>query len=179
MALTKEAYKKLNDNTNGIRFIRPFSEYTLQEVIEALNELEDLRESNKEMRKLLDEAYSKIPSKNNCAKEDIKKALDGLAQFIIINDNGTDESASAIEWHGILKKALTELEELKRYPTAEEVALIPEANIKLVTCELQLRELKRDVARYFELEGNYQKSLHEYHEMEHIKNKIMKVGNEE
>ena len=80
MALTKEAYKKLNDNTNGIRFIRPFSEYTLQEVIEALTELE---------------------------------------------------------------------------------------------------ELKNDVARYFELEGNYQKSLHEYHEMEHIKNKIMKVGNEE
>ena len=43
MALTKEAYKKLNDNTNGIRFIRPFSEYTLQEVIEALTELEELK----------------------------------------------------------------------------------------------------------------------------------------
>ena len=35
-------------------------------------ELEDLRESNKEMRKLLDEAYSKIPSKNNCAEGEIK-----------------------------------------------------------------------------------------------------------
>ena len=68
MPLTKEAYKKLNDNTDGVRFIRPFSEYTLQEVIDALNELKDLRESNKEMRKLLDETYSKIPSKNNCAE---------------------------------------------------------------------------------------------------------------
>jgi hypothetical protein len=34
------------------------------------------------------------------------EALNGLAQFIIINDIGTDESASAIEWHGIIKKAL-------------------------------------------------------------------------
>ena len=41
-------------------------------------------------------------------KENIKKALDGLAQFIIMNDTGTDESASAIEWHGILKQALKE-----------------------------------------------------------------------
>lgn len=40
------------------------------------------------------------------SKEDVKKALDGLAQFIIMNDNGTDESASAIEWHDILKQAL-------------------------------------------------------------------------
>ena len=44
--------------------------------------------------------------------------------------------------------------------------------------EKELEELKRDVERYFELEGNYQKSLHEYHEMEYIKNKLMKVGNE-
>lgn len=40
------------------------------------------------------------------AKEDIKKSLDGLAQFIIMNDTGTDESASAIEWHNILTEAL-------------------------------------------------------------------------
>ena len=38
----------------------------------ALTELEELRESNKEMRKLLDEAYSKIPSKNNWAKGEMK-----------------------------------------------------------------------------------------------------------
>lgn len=43
MPLTKEAYRKLNDNTDGVRFIRPFSEYTLQEVIDALNELEELK----------------------------------------------------------------------------------------------------------------------------------------
>ena len=42
------------------------------------------------------------------------EALIGLAQFIIMNDTGTDESASAIEWHGILKQALTP-------PTADEV----------------------------------------------------------
>ena len=41
-------------------------------VDKALTELEDLRESNKQMRKLLDEAYSKIPSKNNCAKGELK-----------------------------------------------------------------------------------------------------------
>ncbi len=41
------------------------------------------------------------------------EALDGLAQFIIMNDNGTDESASAIEWHGILKQAIIELEDLR------------------------------------------------------------------
>ena len=43
----------------------------------------------------------------------------------------------------------------------------------------ELEELKRDVARYFELEGNYQKSSHEYHETEYIKNKLMEVGKEE
>ena len=30
-------------------------------------------------------------------KEDIKKALDGLAQFIIMNDTGNNESASKIK----------------------------------------------------------------------------------
>ena len=43
----------------------------------------------------------------------------------------------------------------------------------------ELEELKRDVKRFMELEENYQKSSHEYHEMEYIKNKLMKVGNEE
>lgn len=42
------------------------------------------------------------------------EALNGLAQFIIMNDTGTDESASAIEWHNTLKQALTP-------PTSEEV----------------------------------------------------------
>lgn len=37
----------------------------------------------------------------------IEEALDGLAQFIIMNDTGTDESASAIEWHNTIKQALT------------------------------------------------------------------------
>ena len=52
MPLTKEAYKKLNDNTDGVRFIRPFSEYTLQEVIDALNELEELKRDVKRFMKL-------------------------------------------------------------------------------------------------------------------------------
>jgi len=64
----KEALKEIfNGMYNKQGFIKEFK------VIEqALTELEDLRESNKEMRKLLDEAYSKIPSKNNCAKGEIK-----------------------------------------------------------------------------------------------------------
>lgn len=51
------------------------------------------------------------------------EALNGLAQFIIMNDNGTDESASAIEWHGVLKQALTP-------PTADKVceALLKHSN---------------------------------------------------
>ena len=54
MPLTKEAYKKLNDNTDGVRFIRPFSEYTLQEVIDALTELEGLKIDVKRYIELID-----------------------------------------------------------------------------------------------------------------------------
>lgn len=43
MALTKEAYKILNQNKDGITFIRPYSEYTLQDVINALTELDELK----------------------------------------------------------------------------------------------------------------------------------------
>ena len=43
----------------------------------------------------------------------------------------------------------------------------------------ELEELKRDVKRYFELEGNYQKGSHGYHEMEYIKSKLSKVGKED
>lgn len=43
MALTKEAYKILNQNKDGIRFIRPYSEYTLQDVINAITELDELK----------------------------------------------------------------------------------------------------------------------------------------
>ena len=90
------------------------------------------------------------------AKEDIKKALDGLADFIIMNDTGTDESASAIEWHNIIKQSITEQQAKEKVH----------------------EDLLRDAKRYFELEGNYQKSSHEYHEMEYIKNKLMEVGKE-
>jgi len=54
MPLTKEAYKKLNDNTDGVRFIRPFSEYTLQEVIDELTELEELKHDVKRFMELMD-----------------------------------------------------------------------------------------------------------------------------
>ena len=95
-------------------------------------------------------------SKEMTPKEDVKKALDGLAQFIIMNDNGTDESASAIEWHNIIKQSITEQQAKEKVH----------------------EDLLRDAKRYFELEGNYQKSSHEYHEMEYIKNKLMEVGKE-
>ena len=43
-----------------------------------------------------------------------QKALNGLANFIIMHGNNDDYDASAIEWHDILKKTLTP-------PTANEV----------------------------------------------------------
>ena len=43
MSFTKEAYAKLNQNKDGIRFIRPFSEYTLKEVFETLTKFEELK----------------------------------------------------------------------------------------------------------------------------------------
>ena len=58
----------------------------------------------------------------------------------------------------------------------EEIPIYVQNLLKALT---ELEELKRDVKRYFELEGNYQKSSHEYHEMEYIKNKLMEVGKEE
>lgn len=42
------------------------------------------------------------------------EALNGLANFIIMHGNNDDYDASAIEWHGIIKQALTP-------PTADEV----------------------------------------------------------
>lgn len=90
------------------------------------------------------------------SKEDIKKALDGLAQFIIMNDTGTDESASAIEWHGILKQALKELERLKKFKeTFDNYELLKKQGFiayeNWQECERELTELKCDVKRYFEI----------------------------
>lgn len=56
-----------NGMPNNVGYIKHF-----ETIRQALVELEDLRESNKEMRKLLDEAYSKIPSTDNCAKGENK-----------------------------------------------------------------------------------------------------------
>lgn len=78
------------------------------------------------------------------------EALDGLAQFIIMNDTGTDESASAIEWHNTLKQAITDYE-----------------------------QLQRDVARYFELQYKNQfdrMTQNEIHEMYVLREKLLKVG---
>ena len=80
-------------------------------------------------------------------KDGIKEALDGLAQFIIMNDTGTDESASAIEWHGIVTKALTELE-----------------------------ELKRDVRRFIELLMKDNHTGRDTFDIEILKDKLLKVG---
>ena len=86
-------------------------------------------------------------SKEMTAKEDIKKALDGLAQFIIMNDNGTDESASAIEWHNTLTEALTrakkehEMLELYRECNKEGVFWL-EIQQRIAQLEKELEELK-------------------------------------
>ena len=45
----------------------------------------------------------------------IEEALDGLAQFIIMNDTGTDESASAIEWHNTIKQALERAKKVEEF----------------------------------------------------------------
>ena len=71
MPLTKEAYKKLNDNTDGVRFIRPFSEYTLQEVIDELTELEELKRDVKryfEIKNTIDK-YERLNKKNEIPNE--------------------------------------------------------------------------------------------------------------
>lgn len=47
---------------------------------------------------------------------------------------------------------------------------------KIIDFKNQQEELKNDIKKYFELEGNYQKSSHEYHEMEYIKSKLIEVG---
>lgn len=64
MSKELEALKEIyNGMYNNVGYIKHF-----ETIKKALVELEDLRESNKEIRKLLDEAYSKIPSIDNCAK---------------------------------------------------------------------------------------------------------------
>ena len=64
MSFTKEAYAKLNQNKDGIRFIRPFSEYTLQEVIDALTEFEKLKELYNKQSELLG-LYQTLYENNN------------------------------------------------------------------------------------------------------------------
>ncbi len=58
--LTKEAYKKLNQNKDGIKFIRPFSEYTLKEVFESLTEFEELKRDLKRYFELLESNVSYV-----------------------------------------------------------------------------------------------------------------------
>ena len=84
-----------------------------------------------------------------------------------------------------VEQALNELEFYKSFPQLQEASLIPEVNLKLVTCELQLRELKIDVARYFELEeqarekwGNGLDDVEAY-EYTKLHLKLSKVGKEE
>jgi hypothetical protein len=76
------------------------------------------------------------------------EALKGLAQFIIENDDNTDCSASAIEWHNIIKKALTP-------PTAEEVC---EALEKYV----EYGEVKYDHNEFFIYQDKKRYSISNY-----------------
>ena len=59
MSFTKEAYKKLNQNKEGVRFIRPIGEYTLNEIIEALTELEELKSWKNELYETIDNLINK------------------------------------------------------------------------------------------------------------------------
>ena len=91
-----------------------------------------------------------------------KEALDRIA---ILSEILVDVSKS----HIMPNEAINEIRNLD----IAEIYFLLRDNIT------ELEELKRDVKRYFELEENYQKSSHEYHEMEYIKNKLLKVGNED
>lgn len=61
-----------------------------------------------------------------------QRALNGLANFIIMHGNNDDYDASAIEWHGILKTAIIELEDL-RESNKEMRRLLDEAYSKITT----------------------------------------------
>jgi cell shape-determining protein MreC len=61
---TDEAIRYLESNPN-IQQDR-YSMEALHYIKQALQELEELRRSNKELRKQLDEAYSKMPHANDC-----------------------------------------------------------------------------------------------------------------
>ena len=91
-----------------------------------------------------------------------KEALDRIA---ILSEILVDVS----KFHIMPNEAINEIRKLD----VAEIYFLLREQIK------ELEELKRDVKRYFELEENYQKSSHEYHEMEYIKNKLLKVGNED
>ena len=83
----------------------------------------------------------------------------------------------------LVRQALTELEFYKSFPQLQEASLIPEVNLKLVTCELQLRELRRDVKRFNELRATFRcapetLSVDDIKEYEVLSDKIWKVGNE-
>ena len=91
-------------------------------------------------------------SKEMTTKEDIKKALDGLAQFIIMNDTGTDESASAIEWHNTLTEALTrakkEHELLGLYKERSTFVFMPDCNYKdmsIKSLDFKIKQLEEEL----------------------------------
>lgn len=98
-----------------------------------------------------------------------------------------DEITSDLDNHGgelndtfnIIEQALIELEFYKSFPQLQEASLIPEVNLKLVTCELQLRELKCDVKRYFDLGHIEEPSTEQFEEYLKLTEKLLKVGNEE
>ena len=61
---------------------------------------------------------------------ELSKALNGLANFIIMHGNNDDYDASAMEWHGILKTAIIELKDL-RESNKEMRKLLDEAYSKM------------------------------------------------
>lgn len=93
-----------------------------------------------------------------------QRALTGLANFIIMHGNNDDYDASAIEWHGILKTAIFELEDL-RESTKE--------------CEKELEGLKHDVKRFIELLMKDNHTGRDTFDIEILKDKLMEVGKEE
>jgi len=88
-----------------------------------------------------------------------QKALNGLANFIIMHGNNDDYDASAIEWHSILKQALTKLERLKKFKeTFDNCELVKKQGFiayeNWIECEKELEELKQEVIARQETENS-------------------------
>lgn len=113
-----------------------------------------------------------------------KEALKNILDYINL-DEYDYETKGIRNAEMLLKQALTELERLKKFKeTFDNYELSKRQDFiafeNWLECENELTELKRDVARYFELyEQGAFNSQEEHDEFSALYNKLSKVGKEE